>query len=279
MLIYSENRYISTETNMMIIRAKDNIGYYYVHRGLYDQAVILDDIYKERYALLCEVITGKEGTRSDVDLFIESLPSPINILGCFLLLVEEPLEELNDMVGAIHVMSNSVNFRKLITLPAEVRVNVVFSLSIKEEYELPWDRFIKESIPWTEDFYLRRDNIPLNGTVTDTANASETDYAEACVGEDGVTYDDPLSALLFGATEDMFDMPPEEDEEETVETVASEPIPAPAPAPAPVAQNNASIMQVAAAPVVEVNPELVQSEITQTTVKNGLDFLRGLGTS
>lgn len=274
MLIYSENRYISTETNMMIIRSRDNNGYYYVHRGLYDQAVVLSYLYKEDYKELCEVLTGNEGSREDVDLFVETLPTPLNILGCFLLLVEEPLEDLVDMVGAIHVMSNSINFSKLVGLPAEVRANVVFSLSIREEYQLPWDRFIKESIPWTEDFYLRRDSIPMNGTLTDTANASETSYEEACIGDDGVEYDDPLSALLFGAGDDIFDMPPEEDEaEETVEESAPEPAVEPAPT-----MNTASVMQVAAATIVESNPELIVGEDSAPPIKSGLDFLRGLGT-
>lgn len=272
MLIYSENRYISTETNMMIIRAKDNIGYYYIHRGLYDQAVILSDLYKEDYRLLCEVISGKDETRSDVDQFVETLPSPINILGCFLLLVEDPLEELLDMVGAIHVMSNSINFRKLITLPVEVRANVEFSLSIKEEYELPWDRFIKESIPWTEDFYLRRDSIPMNGTYTDTSNGSETDYDAACVGDDGVEYNDPLEALLFGGADDIFDMPPDDEEGDTLpeEVAEAEALPTPV-------GNAASTMQVMSAQVVETNEDLITPNFDQPVVKDGLDFLRGLG--
>lgn len=270
MLIYSENRYISTETNMMIIRAKDNIGYYYVHRGLYDQAVILSDIYKDDYALLCEVIGGNHETRSDVDLFVESLPSPINILGCFLLLVEEPLEDLIDMVGAIHVMSNSINFRKLITLPQEVRANVEFSLSIKEEYELPWDRFIKESIPWTEDFYTRRNDMPMNGTYTNTADTTKEDYEEACVGDDGVVYNDPLEALLMGAGDDVFDMPADVLDEEQPEEGEEQPA-------ASVPITTASTMQMASAQVVETNPELVQPNFDQPVVKDGLDFLRGLG--
>lgn len=275
MLIYSENRYISTETNMMIIRAKDDIGYYYVHRGLYDQAVILSDLYKDDYKLLCEVISGKDETRVDVDLFVETLPTPINILGCFLLLVEEPLEELLDMVGAIHVMSNSINFRKLITLPIEVRANVEFSLSIREEYELPWDRFIKESIPWTEDFYLRREAIPMNGTYTDTLNGAESDFESASVGDDGVQYEDPLEALLFGSDEDIFDMPADDEAESDATTEADVSDPAPTPAPS---VNTASTMQVMSAPVVEVNTELTATDFDQPVVKTGLDFLRGLGT-
>lgn len=263
MLIYSENRYISTETNMMIIRAKDNIGYYYVHRGLYDQAVILSDIYKSDYELLCEVLTGKRETRPDVDRFFEELPTPINILGCFLLFVDEELDNLLDMVGAIHVMSNSINFRKVVTLPQEMRANVEFSLSIREEYELPWDRFFKESIPWSADFYTRTADNPMNGTVTATAQTSEEEYDEACVGDDGVVYDDPLAALLYGAGDDIFDMPDDFGEEDTAES-ESEP------------EDNTTAIEPQTAVVEVVEPVDNGFVPDQPVVKSGLNFLRGL---
>ena len=206
MLIYSEDRYISTETNMMIIRAKDNIGYYYIHRSLYNQAVILDYLYSEDYLDLCEVITGNRNSRPDVDRFVSELPTPINMLGCFLLLVEHELEDLLDMVGAIHVMSNSIDYSKLIRVPAEMRASVSFSLSIREEYELPWDRFLKESIPWSADFYSRRDPIPMSGTL----DARDPEEELSNIGDDGVEYNDALEALLYGCADDIFDMPAEE---------------------------------------------------------------------
>lgn len=210
MLIYSKTRYISTETNMMIIRGKkdEDDGYYYVHRGLYDQAVILNDIYGKNYRELCEVLTGKAESRDDVDYIVAHLPSPINILGCFLLLVEEEIEEFLDMVGAIHVMSSAINFRRHITIPMESRANVDFSLSIREEYELPWDRFFKESIPWRNDLFVARAPVPLNGTATVVPEEPEV----STVGDDGVDYGNPLDALVLGADDDVFDNPDDDDE-------------------------------------------------------------------
>lgn len=207
MLIYSKNRYISTETNMMIIRGKDeDDGYYYIHRGLYDQAVVLYDQFGNDYRKLCEEITGEATSRDDVDLIVSHLPTPINILGCFLLLVDDELESFRDMIGAIHVMSSSVNFRKLMQVPAEVRTNVEFSLSIREEYELPWDRFLKESIPWSSDLFVARAPVPLNGTAT----VVEEEPEFSTVGDDGVDYGNPLDALVLGAGDDVFDNPDED---------------------------------------------------------------------
>lgn len=269
MLIYSENRYISTETNMMIIRARDNIGYYYVHRGLYNQAVILDYKFSDDYLDLCEVITGERKSRPDVDRFVVELPTPINILGCFLLLVEEELEDLLDMVGAIHVMSNSIDYSKYITVPAEMRASVSFSLSIREEYELPWDRFLKESIPWSEDFFTRRDAIPMSGTL-DTPDEVEEEGELSNIGDDGIDYGDPITALLMGCSDDIFDMPTdeEEEEEEEVEPESVTPVVATAPVVTPTAET-----------IPEPVPasEIIDTVVSQPKVTSGLDFLRGLG--
>ena len=104
MLIYSEQRLVPTDVNMLVIRGKEE-GYFYIHRSLYDQAVIINDIYKDTPELLRKAITGSEDTRDDVELFMSNAPSPINMLGPYLLLVKEQLEDFVDMVGAIHVMS------------------------------------------------------------------------------------------------------------------------------------------------------------------------------
>lgn len=268
MLIYSENRYISTETNMMIIRARDNIGYYYVHRALYDQAVVLDYKFSEDYLDLCEIITGNRNSRSDVDRFVSELPKPLNILGCFLLLVEDELEDLMDMVGAIHVMSNSIDYSKYITVPAEMRASVSFSLSIREEYELPWDRFLKESILWSEDFFIRRDSIPMSGTLNE---ATEDEEELSNIGEDGIEYSNPLEALLAGCGDDIFDMPEDEaedteDEAAEEEIVQESSITVPASVSA-FAQDSESESEVMPTDTVGI----------QSQVKDGLSFLRGLG--
>lgn len=264
MLIYNENRYVATETNMMIIRSKNNDGYYYIHRNLYDQAVVLYDKYGEDYKELCEVITGKEGSRPDVDRFVEELPKPINILGCFLLLVENEIDSMLDMIGAIHVMSTSIDFRKTIRVPAEMRASIEFSLSIREEYELPWDRFLKESIPWTEDFYLRTGSVvPMNGTAT----VREEDERPSNVGDDGIEYEDELEAAVFGSADDIFDMPEDynvikEDEKNEEDDSDNDIL--------------AQAMAMIAAKEADDTPFMDTVIEEPPKVKSGADFLRGL---
>lgn len=211
MIIYSENRYVPTDVNMMVIRGKDNEGFLYMHRSLYDQAVIIHDIYSEDFTQLAVALTGKSDMRDDVVMFMDKAPVPVNALGPFLLLIENELESFEDMVGALHVMSGPVNLRKMLKVPFDMRNTPSFSLSIKEEYQLAWDRFFQNAIPYSDDMFLGVGTRPMNGTNTTTEPAQES---LSNIGDDGVEYDDPLSALLFGCSSDIFDVPEEDEEDE-----------------------------------------------------------------
>lgn len=253
MLIYSEERYVSTEVNMMIIRSKDGEGYYYVHRLLYDQAVILHDLYGSKPEELCYILTGVEGMREDVESFLEEAPAPINILGCFLLLVDGIIDEPLDRVGAIHVMSGPVRFRDIIKWPREIRSTMQFSLSIKEEYELAWDRFFKEAIPFDGSLLAHGGINPLNGTAT-TVYSSDT--GEEINPNEEVDPDALLmSILMCEDDDDPFAIPDDEDEEEESDSGTTEPV------------ADYSNTPVAEEPVVE--------EPVVPKRKTGLDIIRG----
>lgn len=257
MLIYSEQRLVPTDVNMLVIRGKGD-GYFYIHRSLYDQAVIINDIYKDTPDLLRKAITGSDESRDDVDLFMESAPSPINMLGPYLLLVKEPLEEFVDMVGAIHVMSGPINLRGMLRFPIEMRNNPSFSLSIKEEYELAWNRFFMTTMPFGEQQYTPAPIQPMNGTATVTVPTEEDELSN--VGADGVAYADPLEALLFAPDEDIFNMPKTEGEEE--DKPSEDDLIAAALAITQAAANEAT-----------VEPEQVEEIPPASKPKNGLDML------
>lgn len=265
MLIYSKERLVTTDVNMMVIRAKDNDGYFYIHRSLYDQAVILHDIYADERDSLIQLLTGSIGHRADADYFMDNVPSPINMFGAFLLLVKEEITEFVDMVGAIHVMSGPINLRAMIKIPREMRNTPTFSLSIKEEYELAWDRFFMNTMPYSEDMFFRRDAQPMNGTYTVT---EPVEGALSNIGDDGVEYTDELEAILFGCDEGIFNMPEEEEEIEDKVPIAVQPAPVnvnvqPAPVTVQVVQQPAPAEQVTS---------YVEETVAAPT-KTGLDLL------
>lgn len=248
MLIYSEQRLVPTDVNMMVIAGMN--GFFYVHRALYDQAVILDDIYSEEHELLIKAITNSTESRADVDRFFTEVPRPLNIFAPFLLLVKEEIEDIVDMIGAIHAMSGPINLRKMLKVPFDMRNTPSFSLSIRDEYQLAWDRFFMNTMPYGQEIqsYAPTSNsAPMNGTNTVT----EPVQGELSnIGDDGVEYDDPLEALLFGCSDDIFDVDDDDEDEDDTEAKSEDVIPeqkawsspeeatpvsspAPAPAPAP----------------------------------------------
>lgn len=215
MLIYSETRLVPTDVNMMVIRGKGNIGFFYIHRSLYDQAVIVNDIYEEEPKMLIKALTGKEDTRPDVEKFLEEVPAPLNIFGPYLLLITEEIEELEDMIGAIHVMSGPLNLRKMLKVPFEMRNTPKFSLSIKEEYQVAWDRFFQTAMPYSMDMWHPQSISPMNGVQTETIPTGEAKSEEEVMEE--------LESVLFDCGDDFFDMDEEEEAALTAEIVAQSP--------------------------------------------------------
>ena len=210
MLIYSKDRLVPTDVNMMVIRAKDNVGYFYIHRALYDQAVVIHDIYGEDPSNLIKSLTGKEESREDVDYFLENVPTPINIFGPYLLLIKETLSDFEDMVGAIHVMSGPLHLRNMLKIPFEMRNTMPsFSLSIQEEYQLAWDRFFQNTMPYSTDMFHKQEIQPMNGVQTVTVESESTSEPTG-YEEYGIDAD----ALAFLMDEDPFAELDEENEEE-----------------------------------------------------------------
>lgn len=217
MLYCNENRLVPTNINLMTIESDDGM-YYYVHRSLYDQAVILNDRFKGKENELMELIgmSNTDQIPECIEFFHLVVPEPLNILGYFLALVQgfETLSaDIEVLCGVIHQMSAALNFRSLIGVPKEMRAQARFSLSIESEFRLSWDRFFQEAIPYEPDMFLHK--APAYQTTSDYVEDEE----EPAEGED----EDGI--FDWGAFADNIDKRLEEKEDDT---------PAPAPVTAPV---------------------------------------------
>lgn len=251
MLIYSENRLVPTDVNMLVIRAKNNNGYFYIHRALYDQAVIIHDIYGDEPMMLVEALTGKSESRADADRVLSELPPPLNIFGPYLLLVKDGLTELEDMVGAIHVMSGPLHLRNMLKIPFEMRNTMPsFSLSIKDEYKLAWDRFFQTALPYTNDMFHSPVVTPMNGVQTTTVvndMPSHVEEEKELTGYEDQGIDADVLAFLMGDDDPFAELDELDDTEDTAAVeessvtptpvtpspVVQEPIPEPEPEPEP----------------------------------------------
>ena len=208
MLVYSEIRYMPTDLNIIILQDSAK-NYLYIHRMLYDDAVVLSHIFNNDYQALAAKIspTGDiPEDRQDIEFFYSHVPAPVNILAPYLLLCVERFDTLEDMIGAIHVMSNTFSFRKLPDIPKEVRLNsMTFSMSITEEYQLSWDLFFSKCIVYSEDLLLNRGSAPVAtvSTSTETVSAApKPEYTNGVVAPEDV---DPNGTYLTAPDGTLID--------------------------------------------------------------------------
>jgi hypothetical protein len=138
------------------------------------------------------------------DTFMEIVPEPIDILGPFLSLVTgcEELDSIEDMCGALSSMSMSVDFRRMFKVPMEIRQAVKFSLRVREEYRIQWDRFFMET-PEFEVVQFAR-GIVLSGVYSDNDKVTTVDegedvneYSGATIVDDGEEFDEEAYRAKF----------------------------------------------------------------------------------
>lgn len=223
MLIRSDTRYVPTAVNMIVLQGEDG-AYYYLHRSLYDQCVILRDQYINLIPSFYKLL-GFEGEHPKVcDTFMDAVPEPLDILAPFLAIITdcEKLDNIDDMCGAISSMSMSVDFRKMFKVPATVRASIKFSLSVREEYRVQWDRFFVET-PTFEQVYSGEAHTVRSAPVVpdeDYVGIIEEDGEAVKVNYTGGSYSmDDLMGMLDAAEEAAE----EEEEDGPVEVVAEAP--------------------------------------------------------
>ena len=121
MLVVSNERLVPMTLNTMILQGDDG-SFYYFNRDLYDQAVVLWDVcdYGEKTDILINALgIATEATDGVVKEFYDKVPAPLKALAFFLPMVKgvEGFTSFEDLVGAISVMSMSINFRRMPKVP------------------------------------------------------------------------------------------------------------------------------------------------------------------
>lgn len=220
MLIRSAKRYVPTAVNMIVLQGEDGF-YYYLHRSLYDQCVVLRDQYINLIPSFYKLLGFEDSHPAVCDEFMKSVPEPLDILAPFLALISgcEELDNLEDMCGAISSMSMTVDFRKMFKVPAAVRSSIKFSLSVREEYRVQWDRFFMET-PTLEQVYAAQvpaPSAPRPLTPEESVAIVEEDgeAVEVTYTGEGYSMDDLLNQL-DAAEESTEEEETEQEEQEEV---------------------------------------------------------------
>lgn len=152
MLVVSDKRLVPVQINTTVLQGEDG-EYYYLHRDLYDQLTILWDQYQ--YGDAMHLLAGaiKEGVGApeiwpeNIRNFYFTVPAPLKAAAPFLFLIDQvdELETIEDMCGALTVISMSINLRRITKVDRSIRAALTFSLHVREEYKPHWDRFFQEN--------------------------------------------------------------------------------------------------------------------------------------
>lgn len=203
MLYNSFERVVPLQTNVMVLEHETN-GYFYVHRSLYDQAVIMRDKYKESGVdLLVDLIGGNSNFKC-IEVFNNSVPEPLDILGYFLALLREDVDDFKMMVAGIHIISATLNMRRMLLMPKSIRSSVVFSVDYLDDYNVSYDRFFKDSV-----------------TYSDLLNHNRVEYRTTTTLEDDEEIEEDEDVFDF---ESLLNDPTIFDRVEEEESVESEPV-------------------------------------------------------
>lgn len=149
MIAVSRQRYLPTLVNTMVLFKNDR--YFYLHRDVYDQAVVLTDKYDQTMEEWSDRIGGSRENERTVRWFYEQAPKPLHILAPCLQLIDGRIEQDIELVcGVLHIITSMIHVKQYIAKPEEIRKSVSFSLTIRDEYEMAWESFFQSAIPYDQ---------------------------------------------------------------------------------------------------------------------------------
>lgn len=152
MLIVSNDRLIPTTVNTITLQGEDGT-FYYVHRNLYDQAVVLTDLYGDDPIVLWSGLGFNPLNKPQtVQMYEQTVPTPLRVLAPFLMYIKDvdKLDNIEDLCGALSVIAMQFSMRRMPQVPKELRAAVQFSLGIREEYKVHWDYFFQDTPTYEE---------------------------------------------------------------------------------------------------------------------------------
>ena len=253
MLVLSNERVVPSQPNVLTLTTNDG-RYLYVHCKVYGDAAIIADKFGRSTEALVDVINeGATEVPAIVTEVYELLPHPVNILAYYLLLIKTiNVEELTveEAIGALHAISNCLDFRLFPTLLAETRKNVRFTMMLVDEYKLSYDQFFQTAIPFerltTTTVSSSRGPLAEEGVSPAKKVVDEEEEEVVEVGEHVIDPNDlseesqqaDLVALQSMNVSEMFSlipMEPDEDQKDEEAPAVTAPAPAPEPEPAPAA--------------------------------------------
>ena len=266
MIIYRKKPFNCQMKNMLLLDAGFTDGCVYVSKDTYDQAISMMITYNNDKTRLEQIMNpSMPGWRNEPGLYdvfskaFEKMPKPLNMLSIFLGYAsesginwkeEDPEIATEQTYGALHMLSQFLDFNNTINVPAEVRTKIHVPKHIMMNYKESWDQ--------------------LCSTLEDLVMPVEKDGDDITVDKDSKYIQPKIIYIPMPMTADgviQFPNP--------VQTGQFSPIPAPqpiptAPAPVPTVVPVTPTVPVQATATVMVEAESTNEESSENTVSDDL---------
>lgn len=146
MIFISKERLMPLYPNMITIESKDY--YYYVSRKEIEESAVLRYKYNNKLSEMLKDFGTDIPIINDV---FNILPEPIKWLAPFISLLEFEINpnDIEECVGALSIITGAISPIKYISIDKNIRSDVSFSLTIKEEIRLTHDNFLHNAIPFS----------------------------------------------------------------------------------------------------------------------------------
>lgn len=182
MLIYSEERYLPTHSNIITLDCHESIkGFIYVEIKAYNAGVILSHEQKFLDTDYLDKISRPDnlGKRTSIENFFDQLPNPLKPLAYLLYTTEIDYKIFSEQVGALNIILQSVYPTFWFQTPKEKRPNFSFSSLIQTEWENDREVFFRNCIKYEEIIHPKSNTekfpiFVINASNTDTNIFSQT---------------------------------------------------------------------------------------------------------
>lgn len=269
MIIYRKKPFNCQMKNMLLLDAGLTDGCVYVSKDTYDQAISMMITYNNDKTRLEQIMNpSMPGWRNEPGLYdvfskaFEKMPKPLNMLAIFLGYAsesginwkeEDPEIVAEQTYGALHMLSQFLDFNNTINVPAEVRTKIHVPKHIMMNYKESWDQ--------------------LCSTLEDLVMPVEKDGDDITIDKDSKYIQPKIIYIPMPMTADgIIQFPNPVQTGQFSPMAATQPIPT-APAPAPTMASVTPVMPTApvqATATVTVETESTDEEPSENMVSDDL---------
>lgn len=211
MIVTSVEHYVPVTPGYLTLQDSDGV-YYYVHRTFYEQAVILNDRYGKSIDTLQKLVGGDPDYVA-IEKFVQYVPAPLNIMGYFLALLQNDIEDFEDIIGAMDTMAEVINLRALIQQPAAIRQQVSFNMEIDNIYRDRWDLFFHQCY----EYDWMKTQLSGGPSVTRSTRAVVEEEPEEESSDDDL-FAQAMAEFNSGVVSDLEALDKKEDEEKATDS-------------------------------------------------------------